>query len=151
VALTLIGRAVRALFDQYFPDPSDKKEGRPEYKEVLDWFAQGRSIDVDQDMSDEAYAQTLGQIDGLQALVEEYLSPDVPGETRAGMEFVVEALHQHSLIGKEVGAGGQTYDDIMGSMLSSIGDGGMPGDDFDEGDFDDDDDEDRDDPLSRYR
>jgi magnesium chelatase subunit I len=35
-------------------------------------------------------------------------------------------------------------------MLSSIGDGGVPGDDFDEGDFDDDDD-DTDDPLSRYR
>ena len=35
----------------------------------------------------------------------------------------------------------------MGSMLSSIGDGGMPGD-YDEDDFSDDDD---DDPLSRYR
>jgi magnesium chelatase subunit I len=34
-------------------------------------------------------------------------------------------------------------------MLSSIGDGGMPSDDFDEGDFDDGDDDD--DPLSRYR
>jgi magnesium chelatase subunit I len=33
----------------------------------------------------------------------------------------------------------------MGSMLSSIGDGGMPSDDFD------DDDDDEDDPLSRYR
>ncbi|MFB6098540.1 MAG: magnesium chelatase, partial [Salinibacter sp.] len=62
--------------------------------------------------------------------------------------FVIEALHQHSLVGKEFGEGGQTYDDIMGSMLSSIGDGGVPGEDFDEGDFDDDDD---DDPLSRYR
>jgi magnesium chelatase subunit I len=61
------------------------------------------------------------------------------------MEFVVEALHQHSLVGKEVSDGGQTYDDIMGSMLSSIGDGGMPSDDFD------DDDDDEDDPLSRYR
>jgi magnesium chelatase subunit I len=150
VALTLIGRAVRALFDEHFPDPSDKEEGRPEYKDVLDWFAQGRSIDLDQDMSDAAYAETLGQIDGLQALAEEYLSPDTTGETHTGMEFVVEALHQHSLVGKEISDGGQTYDDIMGSMLSSIGDGGVPGDDFDEGDFDDDDD-DTDDPLSRYR
>ena len=65
------------------------------------------------------------------------------------MEFVLEALHQNSLIGKEIGDGTQSYDDIMGSMLSSFGDGGMPGDDFDGGDFDDDDDDD--DPLSRYR
>jgi magnesium chelatase subunit I len=150
VALTLIGRAVRELFNEYFPDPSDKEEGRPEYETVLNWFSQGNTVELDQDMSDKVYADTLGRVDGLQALVEEHLSPDTPGETHSGMEFVVEALHQNSLVGKEVGDGGQTYDDIMGSMLSSIGDGGMPSDDFDEGDFDDDDD-DEDDPLSRYR
>ena len=149
VALTLIGRAVRARFNDYFPNPSDKEDGRPQYKDVLNWFSQGRTVDLDQDMSDSAYADTLGRIDGLQALVEEHLSPETAGETRVGMEFVVEALHQHSLVGKEVADGGQTYDDIMGSMLSSIGDGGMPGD-YDEDDFDDEDD-DRDDPLSRYR
>jgi len=149
VALTLIGRAVRTLFTDYFPDPGDKEHGRPEYTDVLNWFSQGNTVDLDQDMSDEAYAKTLGRVDGLQALVEEHLSPETPGETHAGMEFVVEALHQNSLVGKEVGDGGQTYDDIMGSMLSSIGDGGMPGDDFDESDFDDEDDDD--DPLSRYR
>ena len=149
VALSFIGQAVRALFTEYFPDPSDKEEGRPEYTDVLSWFSQGNTVEIDQDMSDRAYADTLGQVDGLQALVEEHLSPDTSGETHAGMEFVVEALHQNSLVGKEVGDGGQTYDDIMGSMLSSIGDGGMPSDDFDEGDFDDSDDDD--DPLSRYR
>jgi len=149
VALTLIGRAVRERFTDYFPDPGDKEDGRPEYQDVLSWFSQGNTVDLDQDMSDRAYADTLGQVDGLQALVEEHLSPENSGETRSGMEFVVEALHQNSLVGKEVGEGGQTYDDIMGSMLSSIGDGGMPGD-YDEDDFDDDDD-DRDDPLSRYR
>ena len=149
VALTLIGRAVRSLFTDYFPDPSDKEDGRPEYQDVLSWFSQGHTLDLDQDMSDRAYADMLDRVDGLQALVEEHISPDTPGETHSGMEFVVEALHQNSLVGKEVGEGGQTYDDIMGSMLSSIGDGGMPGD-YDEDDFDDDDD-DRDDPLSRYR
>jgi len=148
VALTLIGRAVRSLFTDYFPDPSDKEEGRPEYEDALNWFAQGNDIELDQNMSDAAYAETLGQVNGLQALVEEHLSPNTPGETRAGMEFVVEALHQNSLVGKELTEGGQTYDDIMGSMLSSLGDGGIPGEDFDESDFDDDDD---DDPLSRYR
>jgi magnesium chelatase subunit I len=140
---------VRARFNDYFPNPSDKEDGRPQYKDVLNWFSQGHTVDLDQDMSDSAYADTLGRVDGLQALVEEHLSPETAGETRVGMEFVVEALHQHSLVGKEVADGGQTYDDIMGSMLSSIGDGGMPGD-YDEDDFDDDDD-DRDDPLSRYR
>jgi magnesium chelatase subunit I len=143
VALTLIGRAIRSIYTQYFPDPSDKEDGRPKYKEVLNWFANGNHVDLDQDLSFTAYAQELDQVDGLKAFVEEYTSPGTPGETASMMEFVLEALHQNSLIGKEMDDGEQTYNDIMGSMLSSFGDGG-----FDEGDFDDDGD---DDPLSRYR
>jgi magnesium chelatase subunit I len=147
VALSLIGQAVRATFTRYFPDPSDKEEGRPHYGDVLDWFSQGGSVDLDQDMSDAAYADALASIDGLASLVTEQTTPDTDDERRMMMEFVLEALHQHSLLGKEITEGAQSYDDIMGSMLSSLGDGGMP-DDFDDEDFDDDDD---DDPLSRYR
>jgi magnesium chelatase subunit I len=149
VALSMIGQAIGTLFPRYFPDPNDKEEGRPAYQDVLDWFSSGQALDLEQDMSHDAYADALQQIDGLGALVEEHTSPDSDGERLATMEFVLEALHQNSLLGKEIADGAQTYDDIMGSMLSSLGDGGMPDDDFDEGDFDDDDDSD--DPLSRYR
>ena len=58
------------------------------------------------------------------------------------MEFVLEALHQHSLIGKEFDSqAGTLYNDIMGSMLSSLGS------------IDDDDDENLDDEdfYRRYR
>jgi magnesium chelatase subunit I len=149
VALSMIGQAIGTLFPRYFPDPDDKEEGRPAYQDVLDWFSSGQALDLEQDMSHDAYADALQQIDGLGALVEEHTSPDSDGERLATMEFVLEALHQNSLLGKEIADGAQTYDDIMGSMLSSLGDGGMPDDDFDEGDFGDDDDDD--DPLSRYR
>ena len=37
------------------------------------------------------------------------------------MEFVLEALHQHSLVGKELQENSLTYSDMMGSMLSSLG------------------------------
>ena len=140
VALSLIGQAIDTIFPRYFPDPGDKEEGRPRYQDVIDWFAGGHSVDIDQEMSAEAYAETLEQIDGLRALVEEHTTPDSDAERHVTMEFVVEALHQNSLVGKEIGDGVQSYDDIMGSMLSSFGDGGI-----DEDDFDDEDD------LSRYR
>ncbi len=140
VALSLIGQAIDTIFTRYFPHPDDKETGRPTYQDVLDWFAEGHSIDFEQEMSDDTYAETLEQIDGLQAIVEEHADPDSAAERRVTMEFVLEALHQNSLLGKEIGDGVQSYDDIMGSMLSSFGDGG-----FDEDDFDDEDD------LSRYR
>ncbi|MFO8098366.1 MAG: magnesium chelatase [Salinibacter sp.] len=147
VALSLIGQAVRTTFARHFPDPSDKEEGRPHYGDVLDWFSQGGSVDLNQDMSAGAYAEALQQVDGLATVVNDHTTPDATAERLVMMEFVLEALHQHSLLGKELREGAQSYDDIMGSMLSSLGDGGMP-DDFDDEDFDDDDD---DDPLSRYR
>ena len=135
VALTLIGRAVQSIFTRYFPDPSDKEEGRPSYKDVINWFAQGNMVDLDQELSFAEYAKTLDHVDGLKDVVETHTAPGSPAHTASMMEFVLEALHQHSLIGKELEDGRQTYNDIMGSMLSSFGDGG-----FDESDFDDEDD-----------
>jgi magnesium chelatase subunit I len=140
VALSLIGQAIRTMFTQYFPDPDDKEDGRPTYQDVLDWFADGHSVDLEQDMSNNAYADTLARIDGLADIVADHTDPDSDGERLVIMEFVLEALHQNSLVGKEIGDGGQHYDDIMGSMLSSFGDGGFDEDDFDDGD-----------DLSRYR
>jgi magnesium chelatase subunit I len=107
---------------------------------VLNWFSSGHSVDLEQDMSNDAYAEALAQIDGLADLVADHTDPSSDEERLVMMEFVLEALHQNSLVGKELGDGVQSYDDIMGSMLSSFGDGG-----FDEDDFDDEDD------LSRYR
>jgi len=147
VALTLIGRAVNAIFPRYFPNPDDKDEGRPLYSTVIDWFSKGGSVEIDQDMSMEAYADALTRVDGLDALVDDHTSAESDAERLVMMEFVLEALHQNSLLGKEITDGAQSYDDIMGSMLSSIGNGGLDGDDFDDEDLDDDDD----DPLSRYR
>jgi magnesium chelatase subunit I len=108
---------------------------------MLNWFAKGNAVDLEQDLPFTQYAQALDAVDGLKAIVEKHTSPEGPAETASMMELVLEALHQNSLIGKEFSDGEQTYNDMMGSMLSSFGD------DFDEDDFDDDDD----DLLSRYR
>jgi len=140
VALTLIGRAVRSIFTRYFPDPSDKESGRPAYQDVLSWFSKGNAIDLEQDLSFTDYAQRLDRIDGLKSVVDTHTSAGGPAETASMMEFVLEALHQNSLIGKEFDDGSQSYNDIMGSMLGSFG----PPDD---NDFDGEDD----DPLDRYR
>ena len=138
VALTLIGRAIRTMYTQYFPDPGDKENGRPQYKEILDWFAQGNTVHLDQEVSFSTYANELDRVDGLKEFVDEHVTSGDPGATASMMEFVLEALHQNSLVGKEIDDGEQTYNDIMGSMLSSFGDGG-----FDEDDFSDEDDWDR--------
>jgi magnesium chelatase subunit I len=134
VAYTLVGRAVRSMFKKYFPDPTDKEEGRPEYREIMNWFSSGNDLNLSQDLSFADYSSRLEQVDGLKAVTEKHTSPDGPGQTASTMEFVVEALHQNSLVGKEIGDSASTYSDIMGSVLSSLsGDGGgPPGDDDDD-------------------
>jgi magnesium chelatase subunit I len=93
-----------------------------------------------QDMPLVDLAKALDAVDGLRSLAKKYMNPSTPGESVAAMEFVLEALHQHSLIGKDLMEAERTYTDIMGSMLSSLGS-------LDDDDFDDDDD----DFYRRYR
>ncbi len=137
VARMLIGRAVRSIFTRYFPDPTDKENGRQAFKDVLNWFSKGNHLDLVPDLSFHDYAKRLDRVEGLRDVVKEHTTPSGPEETATSMEFVLEALHQNSLIGKDfLKGGGSAYSDIMGSVLSSLG--SMDEDDFDDEDDDDD-------------
>jgi magnesium chelatase subunit I len=141
VARLLVGRAVNAIFKRYFPDPSDKKEGRSPYQSILSWFARGNSIQISPNASHSEYVRTLDSVEGLHDLVKKQSNPGNPDETASAMGFVLEALHQNSLVGKEYVDDVLAYNDMMGSMLSSLGS---------ISDDDDDVDGDEDDFYSRY-
>jgi len=137
VARALVGRAVAAIFKRYFPDPAEKGGagggGRQAYAEVLGWFAKGNHVELDPAMPFDAYARALDRVDGLREVVRKHSSPATPAEAASAMEFVLEALHQHSMLGKDLVAegGGARYGDIMGSVLGQLG---RLGDDDDEDD-----------------
>jgi magnesium chelatase subunit I len=161
VARLLIGRAARTIFPRYFPDPSDKKKGRTSYQRILRWFSQGNTVDLNPELPLQLYVSTLDSVDGLADVVGEHVDGASVEERAVMMEFVLEGLHQNSLVGKEMVSERRVYSDIMGSMMSSIGqpdetdesiedfggafdDADYEGDDFD--DYDDDGDYDEDDP-----
>jgi magnesium chelatase subunit I len=121
VARLLIGRAVRTIYPRYFPDPADKRKGRAVYQRILHWFSQGNTVEIDPELSLQRYVSKLDAVDGLADVVRQHADGASPEERAVMMEFVLEALHQNSLVGKEVQADHRTYADIMGSMLSSIG------------------------------
>ena len=121
VARLLTGRAVRSIFTRYFPDPSDKRKGREAYAGVLRWFASGESISFSPHLSFKEYAERLIRVDGLRALVRRHARSTSRAETAPLMEFLLEALHQNSLLGKELHDDvAATYSDMMGSVLSSL-------------------------------
>jgi magnesium chelatase subunit I len=120
VARSLIGRATRFVFKKYFPDPGQKGTGKAEYAKVLAWFTGGKTIHVSTDLPFATYAKTLDQVSGLKAIVNKHTRSSSPAETASMMEFVLEALHQNSLVGKDFYDSAFKYSDLMGSMLSSF-------------------------------
>ena len=133
VARLLTGRAVKAVFARYFPDPGDKKSGRNPYQPVLEWFTKGNTVHLAPEMTFDDYAKALDGVAGLHDVVHKHSSPATPQETATAMEFVLEALHQHSMVGKDLVSGEPRYTDMMGSVLSSLG---SLRDEDDEGDDD---------------
>lgn len=121
VARLLIGQALRTIFVKYFPDPDDKQSGREQYNDILAWFAQGHTVTLDPDMSTRVHTEKLSQVDGLREVVSRSVGRTQRTFGPSYMEFVLEALHQSSRLGKEVHATAeQTYSDLMGSMLSVL-------------------------------
>ena len=122
VARLLIGRAVRSIFPRYFPDPADKRGGRDAYRHILHWFANDNSISLRPDAKAGSYGRSLAKVGGLREIVAKHAPPKRSAAYASLMGFVLEALHQNSLLSKEPASGaGATYSDLMGSVLSSLG------------------------------
>jgi magnesium chelatase subunit I len=139
VARALLGRGVKALFAQRFPDAfrprrarraaakaGAEAEGEPlassEYRPVLDWFASGNHIEIADDMPGAEYAKRLSQVAGLAPLAAKYMEPRGAEEATVAMELVLEGLHQHSMLSRERTDGaGTAYKDMLKSMLSGLG------------------------------
>jgi magnesium chelatase subunit I len=123
VAKHIIGKAIKKTFAHHFPDPEEQKKQDDDsrYKPVLDWFTNGHELDIADDMSKEAYEEALINVDGLEQLVEDRPISNAD-DNYVLMDFVVEALHQHSMLGKEDVDDGRSYSDMLGSMLGSMDD-----------------------------
>jgi magnesium chelatase subunit I len=136
VARALLGRGIKALFAQRFPDAFKPKrsrrepaapEGEPlaasEYRPILEWFSAGNHLEIADDLPQAEYAKRLAQAKGLKELAARYLEPEGAEEHAVAMEFVLEGLHQHSMLSRERADGATTaYKDMLKSMLSGLGD-----------------------------
>lgn len=124
VAKHLIGKAIKKTFKRLFPDPeAQKKQEDPSiYQPVLDWFANGNTLEITDNMSGEAYEKALEQVGGLGTVIKEYGKDKQLGNRYILMDFIIESLHQYSMLGKEEIDNGRSYSDMLGSMLGSMDD-----------------------------
>jgi magnesium chelatase subunit I len=142
VARRILGQSVQAAFKRSFPDafgskpvdprPVKQKSARPGpgtkdapldetvYKPVLDWFARGSRVEITDSMSTADYVRVLDQVPGLREIAERSLKPSAE-ELPLAMEFVLEGLHQNSLIAREDLEGAVSYKDMLKTMFESMG------------------------------
>jgi magnesium chelatase subunit I len=137
VARALLGRGVKAVFSQRFPDAFKPRRARPraaqpadepesqaaaEYRPVLEWFSSGHHLELGDDLPQPEYAKALGSVKGLGDLAARYLEPRDAEEHAVAMELVLEGLHQSSMLSRERTDTGRTgYKDMLKQMLSGLG------------------------------
>lgn len=124
VAKLIIGKALKKLFERNFPDPEEEKKKDTDsiYKPVLDWFADGHTLELSDDLGQSEYREALNAVDGLAEVVEGQADAADEVIKYVLMDFVIEALHQNSMVGKEDLDDRRSYSDMLGSMLGSMDD-----------------------------
>jgi magnesium chelatase subunit I len=135
VARALLGRGVKALFAQRFPDAYKPRKNRrtaegeseplaaSEYRPILEWFSSGNHVEISDDMPHAEFLKRLSAVKGLPQLAEKHLEPTDAEEAAVAMELVLEGLHQNSILSRERTDGAITsYKDMLKSMLSGLGD-----------------------------
>lgn len=120
VAMYLIGKAIRKMFEQKFPDPEKLrklKETGDIYNDVIDWFRKGKELEILQDYSRKAYQSALNSVPGLASIVKDVF-PKIPADEQfLLMEFVLHGLAEYSQISKHKLSDGSQFKDLMSSMI----------------------------------
>lgn len=123
VARHLIGKAVRSVFLHYFENPQPdrkKKKNDTTYDVITNWFSEGNYADFEDSMTENDYRKQLDSIPGLRNLALKKFQTSSEEEVYPLMEFILEALHQYSRLGKQTDEDMVSYKDMLGSMLGNL-------------------------------
>ncbi len=119
VAHNLVGKAVRSLFVQFFPDPDrERKKENNSYRQIVEWFGEGHTLDILNDEPDGVYKIKLTNIPGLEKLVDDHMAGlDVAGKLFM-MEFALHGLAEYSQLGKQILGTGIQFKDLLSGMFT---------------------------------
>ena len=130
VARILIGKAIKRVFEKYFPLPRTSGKNRvenmkPELESLLSWFAGENLLTVDLQGDDTAYIRSLEKAKPLETLARKYFPKEYisdPFDLAVAKEFILEGLHQNSFLSKFESEGEATYKDLVESIFNGISD-----------------------------
>jgi len=140
VAHRLLGLGVKRTFDRFFPDAlrsagsarsardkekdSGAKPAAPEpgpFQSIVEHFGAGKTVELGDDEAPRAFEAALANVPGLEAVARRYLPDLRSDEIGSAMEFVLEGLHQSSVLARVRTDSGATYTDMVRTMLEGLG------------------------------
>jgi len=143
VAHILISKAIKTLFENYFPSPDKLKKSQPgstwpsqgrhtstsghasptggslnPYQIIINWFGKGNKVDILNNISDKEYERILNDVPGLKEIVKKYYPKENAKAQLMLMEFVLHGLAEYSLLSKFRLEYGLQFKDMLSSMLT---------------------------------
>jgi magnesium chelatase subunit I len=120
IALTLLGKAVKKLFLQQFPNPEKpKRNDKDHYGAMKAFFSDGNTVDLLNNDTNSAYELALESIPGLKRLVKQLITAD-DKDTFTFMELALFGLTEFEVLNKEILDNKFTFQDLLSNMLSDI-------------------------------
>ncbi len=97
----LLNRSILKVFDQYFSLNSLQK--------VVEYFNAGWGVEVSDHMASQDYLEGIKEIPGLKEAIRSLGIQESPTLMASATEFVLEGLHLHQKLNKDVEGGRATY------------------------------------------
>ena len=121
VANILVGKAIKTLMAQYFPDPEKLKrsKGVNPYTDVINWFGIGNSISIVDDLSEKDYIKTLNSVPGLRDVIKQFHPTLIDTQQLLLMEFLLHGLSEFSQVSKSYLDNGYAFKDMLGSLFNA--------------------------------
>ena len=120
VANMMIGKAIKTLMLQFFPDPEKVKKSKAPnpYAEIINWFSDSNTILLNDDLPLAEYKKSLGSVAGLKDLVKKFHPKLSENQQLLLMEFVLHGLAEFSQLNKGFLDNGFAFSDMFNSLFN---------------------------------
>jgi len=120
VANILVGKAIKSLMLQFFPDPEKAKKSKKAnpYAQVINWFSEGNNLALIDDLPVEEYKKELNNVAGLKDVVKQFHSNLSEHQQLLLMEFVLHGLAEFSQLNKGFLDNGFAFSDMFDSLFN---------------------------------
>jgi magnesium chelatase subunit I len=120
VANMLIGKAVKTLLLQFFPDPEKAKKTKAPnpYAEIIGWFGDSNTVLLNDDLPFDEYKKALNSVTGLKDLVKKFHPKLSENQQLLLMEFILHGLAEFSQLNKGFLDNGFAFSDMFNSLFN---------------------------------